>query len=125
MTHKETKNQIRRFMQNYYTDERLSQLLAHAQDGKLAYVSCCCFIGIPTATHELRGQHYMGDVEERSHYDLMAAIPEAQAAERAFLELARGHHDVERRRILIPMIRAEMKRRSHAPSEKAAELATV
>lgn len=45
------KKPIREFMQKHYTDERLAQLLAHAQDGKLSYWSCCCFIGIPTAVH--------------------------------------------------------------------------
>src|SRR4051812_49852972 len=49
------KKAIRAFFPNY-TTERLAGYLAHAQDGKLFYTSCCCFIGGATAGHALRGR---------------------------------------------------------------------
>ncbi len=53
MTFKETKQIIRDFMKTNYSDERLAMLLAHAQSGKLAFNSCCCFVGVSTAQHAL------------------------------------------------------------------------
>ncbi|MCI0526562.1 MAG: hypothetical protein L0Y56_03795, partial [Nitrospira sp.] len=52
---KHLKAPLRAYMQQHYSDEKLAALLAHARDGKLAYHSCCCFIGIATADHALRG----------------------------------------------------------------------
>ncbi len=49
------KKAIRAFFPNY-TTERLTAYLAHAQDGKVFYSSCCCFIGGATADHALRSQ---------------------------------------------------------------------
>ena len=46
---------ITSFMQKHYTDERLSWLLAHTEDGLLSYNSCSCFIGIAVATGALCG----------------------------------------------------------------------
>ena len=108
------KQHIRAFMQAHYTDERLAQLLAHAQDGKLAYCSCCCLIGIPTANHALRGEcdyrNYLG--HDSPHNSLSGD------ASSAYANIALGEDSI-RRRILIPMIRAEMKRRAAlaAPTE--------
>ncbi len=95
-----------------YTDEKLAALLAHAQDGKLAYVSCCCFIGIPTADHPLKGVewNYNG-----THYT-KAAETMGTMAGLAYSGLSNdidyAEKEISRRRILIPMIRAEMKRRA-------------
>lgn len=47
---------IKLFLQQYYTDEQLAALLAHCQDGKFSFHSCCCLIGIPTADHALVGE---------------------------------------------------------------------
>lgn len=110
------KGHIRAFMQAHYTDERLAQLLCHAKDGKLAYNSCCCFIGIPTANHPLQpaykqqledvGGFVCGTIHSRwSRLHLMGAA----MAEKAFQNI--GFGDESMRRILIPMVRAEMKRR--------------
>lgn len=109
---KDLKKSIRAFMQAHYTDERLTQLLAHAQDGKLSFMSCCCFIGIvsaPDAAFEsgrpARGTLHVG------HTMIARRLDGAIGAEWAFARL--GNIDAVRRRVLIPMIRAEMKRREH------------
>src|SRR6202021_4042065 len=86
MTHKEKKGHIRAFMQNHYTDERLAQLLAHAQDGKLNYVSCCCFIGVVTADHAVQeGFPAIGNIGTTvDHYWAAKRLPGAQEAESSY-----------------------------------------
>ncbi len=137
------KRDIRSFMRTHYTDERLAQLLAHAQDGKLAYVSCCCFIGIATADHSLRSSYPYGK-EGRDHLDISRNTLEgAGHAELAYSWLWHLNseeltpeadtpvgRDAIRIRILIPMIRAEMRRRSAqtavpAEVQRVAELMEV
>lgn len=103
------KGHIRRFMQAHYTDERLAMLLAHTQDGKLAYNSCCCFVGIPfwPGDHALAGYfERMGKINPLHNTTLGAARMDADLA---YANL--GSEDPDRRRILIPMIRAEQRRR--------------
>lgn len=131
---KTLKKHIRAFMRNHYTDERLAQLLCHARDGKLAYFSCCCFIGIATADHALEG-NIGGAYSESEHYLTAAHLDGALDADRSYCWLANVSpnnwtqpSDEVRRRILIPMIRAEMKRRSSVepaePEEVAAPVAS-
>jgi hypothetical protein len=109
--HKEV---MREFMRMHYTDERLVWLLAHAQSGKLAFNSCCCFIGIVTADHALRGEqqgppHPM----EWAHYEKAKWLPGAEEAEYAFMQISdRGMYrdrNAARRRILIAMVKAEIR----------------
>jgi hypothetical protein len=112
---RENKQSIRSFMQNHYTDSRLAELLCHARDGKLSYSSCCCFIGIATAAHALQTAwpaSAFGPTSER-HYIAAKELPGARLAEYAFYHLCGGNafNDEYRRRILIPMVRAEMRRR--------------
>lgn len=110
---------IVKFLQTAYSDEKLAALLAHAQDGKLAYNSCCCFIGVATADHalEIAREKRWADYEipDVHHLNLAKELPCAAAAEREFLSL--GKTDEERRAAIIPLILAEMERR-----EKLAEL---
>jgi hypothetical protein len=109
----ERKQHIRAFMQAHYTDERLAQLLAHAQDGKLAYLSCCCLIGVRSAKHALQGRN--NDWNTYSGHGKMSdtAVPGSGLASNAYAWLCGPiYDDAKRRRILIPMIRAEMKRRA-------------
>ena len=115
----ERKKYIRAFMQNHYTDERLAMLLAHARDGKLEFQSCCCFIGVVTSPHRLRGEMpcfgSSGIIKERHYFDAQA-LDGGEEAEEAFRKLdgCQGEEVGDgaiRRRILIPMIRAEMRRR--------------
>lgn len=116
------KQPIRDFMQKHYTDARLAELLAHAQDGKLEFHSCCCFVGAATATHALKG-YVQGDVGD-DHYFESKYLSGAYWAEKAFRHLCPQDADNSqfssptkevsdmRRRVLIPLIRAEMWRRA-------------
>lgn len=108
------------YMTKYYTDERLSWLLAHAESGALSFWSCCCFIGIPSSDHALRGEIEGFKGQIGTHYDTMRRgymWDEAGIAERAYRSL--GDTDAERRAKLIPLIRAEMERRLLLHSEQS------
>jgi hypothetical protein len=112
------KQPVRDFLRNYYTDARLAELLAHLQDGKFNYSSCCCFIGCATSDHELQTIDRMnmsfhgtwGD-----HLNEARRLSGADSAECAVLCMGNGDDkprgNARRSRILIPMVRAEMKRR--------------
>ncbi len=114
---------IVKFLQTAYTDEKLAALLAHAQDGKLAYNSCCCFIGVATADHALeigrdkRGAHY--PTPDVIHIHRAKELPFADAAEYEFYGL--GLTDEKRREKLIPLILAEMERRAQQPHDPDGE----
>lgn len=103
MTHQHNKRLIRSFFVNY-SDEKLASLLAHAQSNKLAWHSCCCFVGVATATHPLKGR-----LSVHRHLEDARQLPYGHLADSAYFFLAGT--DEKRRRILIPMIKAEMKRR--------------
>lgn len=115
MNIREVKKPIRAFMQTHYTDERLAQLLCHTRDGKLSYWSCCCFIGIANSNHALQVNLFETEKAgvETGHYLLSRKLQGAHEAESAYnmVGLFDADSDGTRRRILIPMIRAEMKRR--------------
>lgn len=107
---------IKAFLQTAYTDEKLAALLAHAQDGKLSYNSCCCLIGIPTAQHSLKGNLAViapplgGWPKDCFHAnESREMLAWARDAEIEFGEL--GENDAERCSGLIPLILAEMERR--------------
>ncbi len=119
----ERKQYIRAFMRAHYTDERLAQLLAHAEDEKLSYTSCCCFIGIVTADHALRSDHRasMWDAGPQDHYRRAQKLDFERRAENAYQGLASLEGDPKRRRILIPIIRAEMRRRALTRQEVGAD----
>lgn len=100
---------IEYYLQTAYSDEHLTALLAHAEDGKLSYWSCCCFIGIPTAEHALRGRMNSFDASIEPHYQYARLAAGAEEAEDEYIELDHpGGRGPER---LIPIIRAEMARR--------------
>jgi hypothetical protein len=97
-----------------YPDDRLAELLAHAQDGKLSYGSCCCFVGCLTADHPLRHPESGPMTGSVQHIYLAREIDSGSReklgpVERAFMQIASG--DADRRRLVIPLIRTEMKRR--------------
>lgn len=106
---------ISEFLQSAYTDEKLTALLAHAEDGKLSFNSCCCLIGIPTATHALTSRTD-NCPEDWAHTNTARGEDGSLAdrAESAFLEL--GYYDSDRRAKLIPLIKAEMARREQSRS---------
>lgn len=118
-TFKGAKAELRAFMQAHYSDERLAALLAHAQDGKLSYNSCDCFVGIVTAKHALhaglmRHEDYLPECG--IHLHAARILDRGYHAEAAFLFLGQCINgnligDELRSRILIPMIRAEQRRR--------------
>lgn len=116
------------FMQKYYTDEKLAALLAHAEDGKLSFDSCCCFIGMATVDHapQERGVYYIGEAGEDDHYDRAERLPGAIEAEAAFLDLAGEYEegreeylDAACRAALIPLIQAEFERRERERSKSS------
>jgi hypothetical protein len=121
MTLRMCKRVLREFMHQHYTDERLNWLLAHARDGKLSFASCCCFVGVVTATHALRGSLLKvtgAAVEVDGHYQDARLLPGALEAEDAFRLLGWSAvpkcdiyepTDALRRRRIIPMVKAELR----------------
>jgi hypothetical protein len=109
---RERKRHIRAFFV-HYTDEKLCALLAHARDGKLDFPSCCCFIGVATADHALRSWEETSDFYKQEHFIRARSLPGASDAEHAYFSLSPNSFEdageKQRRRILVPMIRAEMK----------------
>jgi hypothetical protein len=105
----------------HYSDEKLAALLAHAQDGKLAFYSCCCLIGSATADHALRPRtiFWRNTAKLEPHYARAQELEGSEEAEwaygkgllagaRVWSEPAR---DALRRRRLIPILKAELHRR--------------
>lgn len=104
-----------------YTDEKLAALLAHAEDGKLSFWSCCCFAGVPTANHALQGKApHISENYKRFHSN----NPRWLAMSGAYCAL--GSDDSEMRAKLIPLIKFEMARReSQRAQAEVPELTTV
>ena len=125
MNFKKAKKICRDFLRTNYSDERLAMLLAHAQSGKLAYNSCCCLVGVSTAKHALRSDWSM--VRADHHGVTHGMLPGGKRVSDAYMRLKHDYlplkpyheeggldeYDPQRQRILIPMIRAEMKRREN------------
>lgn len=125
---KNGKRAIRQYLRTAYSDERLAWLLAHAREGKLAYQSCCCFIGVATADHALQARADV-NLAPAGHYHLARRFVGAREAEQAYWEFGyRGESrsvqssDEVRRRRLVPMILSEMRRRSRMRSATAETL---
>ena len=97
------------FMKDHYSDEKLAALLAHAEDGKLTYNSCCCLIGVLTADHPLRGAGVSPHLSAGMPHLMQARKLYGHEAEIGFFGL--GENNGERRAKLIPLIRAEIARR--------------
>ena len=116
---------ISRFLREQYSDERLAALLAHAQDGKLVYSSCCCLVGASNADHPLTDE---ARPEGLCHYDYairMAYAPEAEDEFRrmGFDEESGLYSDEFRRERLIPIMIAEQERRATGLVEQLEETA--
>ena len=109
---------IVKFLQTAYSDEKLAALLAHASDGKLGYGSCCCLVGIPTSNHALQEAPGMFRLEDRgvdvSHY---LSLERSTLMDSAETEFRNFKNDAERREILIPLILEEQARREKMRSE--------
>src|SRR5438105_1390687 len=106
------------FLQTAYTDENLAALLAHAQDEKLSFFSCCCLIGVTNAPHALRGyvpefaQGRVLPAGSTHHQSVRLSSELAADAEEEFFFL--GSSDAERRKHMLPLIEAEIARREQA-----------
>lgn len=120
---KKDKQTLRQFMREQYTDGRLVQLLDMARGGQLKFMSCCCFIGIVTENH------HADQTLSGGHLAAARRIPGAVEAEDAFMYLSERwfQSDVTRRKLIIPMVLAELRRRGRLASRLAAvpELETV
>jgi hypothetical protein len=123
VTHKRKKEAIRNFLRLHYSDEKLAALLAHARDGKLVYRSCCCILGAATADHALQSGYPRYPVKA-DHYGVACDLKGANSAEAAYGNLEGNYSGMDdedadpiRRRILIPMILAEFKRRAAVRQE--------
>lgn len=109
---------VSEFLSSVYTDEKLAALLAHAQDGKLAFISCCCFAGVPSAVHALCAwnENFL-DLEGHDPV-IDSALPWFEMSD-AFGAL--GPDDHARRERIIPLIQAEMDRRESEGSESSSK----
>jgi uncharacterized protein (DUF58 family) len=121
---------IVRFLQTHYTDDTLAALIAHTEDGKLSFDSCCCLVGIPTADHALRGRTGATAANREPHYidasryidlpmDDMEQHP-VYLAEVEFRDL--GEDDQERRERLLPLLYAERERRERETEQSSASI---
>lgn len=127
----ELKRPIRAWLREYPGD-RLAALLAYAQDGGLSYWGCCCLLGCFNANHALQqdtiycdGRHLesariramsLGIRVESAYADLGYPAKHPRDPEEGVA--MDQTHDKRRRRLLIPMILAEMRRRDRAGREK-------
>lgn len=97
------------YLREAYSNEKLLALLEHTESGKLAFFSCCCFEGIPSALHPLRGQNIS---EHTAHWNRPKFNSKVSDA---FNRLSKQDRedlaDAERRAALLPLIKAEIKRR--------------
>lgn len=143
---KSSKGVIRDFLKEF-PQGRLLGLLAHAQDGKLAYFSCCCLAGSINADHPLQGQWapkygpirskfmpgtYRAENLLDTHYRMAAHTVDVAYANlgippdcgRNFRLRGRSKEDDARRRArIIPMIKSELRRRERARLVRQAERA--
>lgn len=114
-----------------YDDAHLAMLLAHAEDGKLAFNSCCCLLGVSNAVHALRGSRSYGpqvelDEQVNHHLKIRLSSHLAEEAEYEFSHLgvfanSDQEADAQRRERLIPLIRAEIARRDALKAQVTCE----
>jgi hypothetical protein len=122
-----------------FPDDRLTALQTHAQDGKLAFYSCCCFAGAINAPHPLRSEcvtatgilHLHASRLIRSGWEAEQAsgsrtlvIAALQRGSASFAAVPEGALDAIGCRIVAAMCKAESKRRewARAASEREREL---
>ena len=116
MEFKEAKRVVRAYLRSAYTDRYLVLALDYARAGKLEYYSCCCFAGIPNAMHE--GGKLRNDLERTWTHHVLNCQEELDASNAYCCLRLDGPstrtEDPARRRILIPMILAEIRRRTRS-----------
>jgi hypothetical protein len=116
MTLRESKQLIRRWISERFSDERLAEVYAFNQDGKMMYESpCCCLLGVTGAEN----LHEAGSGCDKRHYiRIRETVPIGMATELAynFLGNIAPHWmqfgDPLRRRRLSAILRAQMRIRA-------------
>ena len=129
------KQPLRAFYRNEST-EVLCQVLAMAQDGKIRYNGCCCYIGA-TTSNLAKGNCNFLMANGRNHYQVAAEKPFAREAETAIRIIGEFLHrfpwnpldkDVARRKIVIAIIKGILRLRerdSRHPRQNGAEVVRV
>ncbi len=119
---RQAKQDIRKFIQHQYTDDKLASVYAFNQDKNMQFMNCCsCLLGV-TLSDELHtrcGDSYA--MNRFSHYRKAQDLPFAYQAECAYARIGYrlgsvyGHSDwdysVLRRVRLSAILRAEIHRR--------------
>jgi hypothetical protein len=116
MTLRESKQLIRRWISERFSDERLAQVYAFNQDGRMRYCSpCCCLRGVTEAER----LHDFDAACDRQHYIRLNTV-EGVEAELAYNVLGnvaahrRNFGDGLRQRRLSAILRAQMRLRARA-----------
>jgi hypothetical protein len=127
MNFKEAKQTIRDYFRTAYSDEQLAELLDYTRAGKLRFMSCCCVAGFVTRAEGMaplepdQSMNYHSNGE----FHILGDNPQWGVVSEAFNILARyesgcdDRRDAKRRRILIPMILAEIRRRQRRAEVKS------
>ncbi len=125
----QSKQTIRGFMRSAYSDDKLVELLTHARAGLLTVRSCCCFIGILAADHDLKGelpQEVIYEIQNDTHYAIARdSHAGSLIAEAAFCRLGGIHATIHSfnaslaQKRIIPMVKAEIHRRMRVSASVA------
>jgi hypothetical protein len=118
---KQAKQVVREFIRMYWDDQKLTEVLAFAQDGKMTYVDPCgCLLGVTKAVH----LHTRSTACNTSHYsEALNASRFAQHAEQAFhkLDLLPYNQEYYLARLnarMVAIIKAEIRRRDRLKAPK-------
>ena len=110
---KQAKLAIRNYFQTAYSDDALAELLDYARAGKLRFYSCCCIAGFPLRPSGLKPLELdepMNFHRSGFHSLGLSENPSVEFVSNAFHRL--GDDDDVRCRRIIPMIKAEIRRRT-------------
>lgn len=119
---RKNKTIIREFLGRAYIDSDIAAVLDHARAGLFSYTSCCCLAGFPTRQHAPQAiggfKKEDGEATYHDYYPgigaVYAAIAYSWLGERDLGHANNGGIDAEdalRRRIIVPMLMAEIRRR--------------
>src|SRR4051812_8934072 len=90
---RQAKQAVRTFIRAHFDDQRLHEVIAFNDDGKMQYSSaCCCLLGVTLSSTPL---HRYCEVSGEHHYTQASALFDANAAENAYwlLGLGRGKYN--------------------------------
>ena len=100
-TLKQSKKGMRQFMRANYKDEHLISAIDRCRAGSLQFNDCDCFIGHVCVERGVTAQYWL----QRARL-----LPYAVEGENGYQRLA--DNDGKRQRRLLPMLRAEIRRRA-------------